>query len=89
MKEGEYLIPRGMFEFAESRDSEPSKASQTYVALASTEGDILQGLLLTVFVGKNGLIPRCVYVAITPTVQLGMMLSDLRGVQEEHLCRRL
>ena len=53
MKEGEYLIPRGMFEFAESRDSEPSKASQTYVALASTEGDILQGLLLTVFVGKS------------------------------------
>jgi hypothetical protein len=53
MKEGEDLIPRGMFEFAESRDSEPSKASQTYVALASTEGDILQGLLLTVFVGKS------------------------------------
>ena len=86
MKEGEYLIPRGMFEFAESRDSEPRK---TQVALASTEGDILQGLLLTVFVGKNGLIPRCVYVAITPIVQLGMMFSDLRGVQEEHLCRRL
>ena len=53
MKEGEDLIPRGMFEFAEFRDSEPSKASQTYVALASTEGDILQGLLLTVFVGKS------------------------------------
>ena len=50
MKEGEYLIPRGMFEFAESRDSEPRK---TQVALASTEGDILQGLLLTVFVGKS------------------------------------
>ena len=89
MKEGEDLIPRGMFEFAESRDSEPSKARKTQVPLASTEGDILQGLLLTVFVGKNGLIPRCVYVAITPIVQLGMMFSDLRGVQEEHLCRRL
>ena len=40
------------------------------------------------FVGKNGLIPRCVYVAITPIVKLGMMFSDLCGVQEEHLCSR-
>ena len=50
MKEGEYLIPRGMFEFAESRDSEPRK---TQVALVSTEGHILHGLLLTVLVVKK------------------------------------
>ena len=53
MKEGEDLIARGMFEFPESRDSEPSKASQTHVALVSTEGHILHGLLLTVLVVKK------------------------------------
>jgi hypothetical protein len=53
MKEGEDLIARGMFEFPESRDSEPSKASQTLVALALTEGHILRGLLLTVLVVKS------------------------------------
>ena len=53
MKEGEDLIPRGMFEFAESRDSEPSKARQTQGALVSTEGHILHGLLLTVLVVKK------------------------------------
>ena len=74
MKVQKDLILSSVFEFAEAREGEHSKACQTHVALASAEGYIFRGLLSNSVWrvrGLHALTPRCVYVAMALVCSTG------------------